>query len=457
MKETELSSSELLLAQGRIRPIFMRYAVPGVVSMLFMALQAMVDGWIVGRLVSADALAAVNITMPIYAIVTAIAIIVGVGSQAQVGLSLGAGDYVGVKRALWSGAMGLLFFAILGTLFIVFFAEQLVVLLGANEDLHGHAMGYVSGVMPWLVGITSLLFFDYHLKVLGQPRLAMFFMTSTIVLNTVLSLYFVGCCELGTFGAGLGTGLSFTIGGVVYAIFYFRMLRGNRALSKVRGRFSMRALWQIFYNGSSEGVTELAVAIVTFLYNITLMEYVGKGGVAAFTLINNILYFGICIVLGVSNGIVPIISYNYGARLYHRVSKVTRMALFTNLLFGLLFMVILCFYARFIVGIFVDTSEILVLDIAARGAVLVSFSFLFNGVNIYITSYFTAIDRPAISLLIAILRGLLFLAPLILFLPKIWGVDGIWVTTPIAEFATSIVSVILLIRYNKKQNIKRKR
>lgn len=451
MKTMNLSRNELQLARGRIRPMFMRYAMPGVVSMLFMALQAMVDGWIVGRLISADALAAVNITMPIYAIVTALTIVIGVGTQAQVGLHLGGGDYAGVKHALWSSALGLAAFSVVGTLVINLFAEPMVAILGANEDLMHHAVNYVHGVMPWLVGLTALLYFDYQLKALGQPRAAMVIMTSTIILNTTLSLLFVGHFDMGTLGAGLGTGVSFTVGAVAYAFYFFRALCRNRELYREKGRFSFRTLWHICYNGSSEGLTEVAVAIVTFLFNITLMAYAGKGGVAAFTLINNILYFGICIALGISNGIVPIISYNYGAKLYHRVSKVTMLAIKTNLCCGVFFIAVLGLFGASIIGIFIDVSETAVLDMASHGALLASLAFLFNGFNIYAASYFTAIDRPDLSLLIAALRGLVLLAPLILLLPKTWGIDGIWLTTPLAEMATAIVAIFLMRKHSKNQ------
>lgn len=444
MKTTNLSRSELQLARGRIHPMFMRYAMPGVVSMLFMALQAMIDGWIVGRLVCADALAAVNIAMPLYAIVTAITIVIGIGTQAQIGLHMGSSNYDGAKRALWSGALGLAVFTFAGCLFINLFAQPMTMWLGANDELIEHSVNYVYGVMPWLAGITALLFFDYQLKALGQPRAAMILMTSTIIMNTTLSLIFVGLYDLGTFGAGLGTGISFSIGAVVYAIYFFRALRRNREMHKAKGRFSLKTLWHICYNGSSEGFTEVAVAIVTFLFNITLMEYAGKAGVAAFTLINNILYFGICIALGVSNGIVPIISYNYGAKQYLRVSKVTMLAIKTNLLSGIFFIMLLCLFSRPIVGLFVDESETAVLDMASHGAIVTSLAFLFNGYNIFAASYFTAIDRPELSLLVASLRGLVFLVPLILFLPRIWGIDGIWLTIPIAELATALFTFILI-------------
>lgn len=445
-----LSRSELQLARGRIRPLFLRYAIPGVFSMLFLAFQAVIDGFIVGRLISADALAAVNIALPVYAIVSAVAVVIGVGTQAQIGLHMGNGNYQNAKRALWSGTIGVMVFTLMGTLVVNLFARPIVALLGANEELIEHSVAYVHGVMPWLGGVTALFFLDYLLKALGQPRAAMTIMTSTIVLNTLLSILFVTRYEMGTFGAGLGTGVSFTIGSIVYAFYFFHAFRRNKEMWRAKGRFSFRTLGHIFYNGSSEGFTELAVAIVTFLFNITFMEYAGKHGVAAFTLINNILFFGISIALGVSNGIIPIISYNYGAKQFLRVSKVMHLAIRTNFLCGLFFMLILCLFSRPIIGLFIDASEINVLEMASRGAMLISTVFLFNGFNIFAASYFTAIDRPAYSLLVAALRGLIFLAPLILLMPGWMGIDGIWLATPIAEFMTATIAIWVMIIQQKK-------
>lgn len=452
MKSMNPHRCELQLARGRIRPLFIRYAVPGVVSMLFMALQALVDGWIVGRLVCADALAGVNITMPIYAIVTAITIVIGVGTQAHIGLHLGERDYSGAKSSLFSGAVGLIVFTVIGTLIINIFAQPMVSFLGADEDLMEYSLNYIFGVMPWLVGLAAFLFLDFQLKALGQPRTAMTIMTCTIILNTTLSLVFVGHLKMGTLGAGLGTGISYTAGSVVYAIYFFRTLRQNSQVSNAEGRFSLRTLGHICYNGSSEGLTEVAFAVVTFLFNITLMRYAGKEGVAAFTLVSNILYFGINMALGVSNGIVPVISYNYGAKNYRRVSEVMNLAIRTNLYSGIFFILVLCFCGRGILGFFLDHSETEVLDMASRGAVITSIAFLFNGFNIFAASYFTAIDRPDLSLLVAGLRGLFFLVPLILILPVIWGMDGIWFTTPIAELGTALVAGVIIIRHIRHLN-----
>lgn len=447
---TTLSRNELQLSRGRLRPLFLRYASPGVLAMLFLALQSMADGFIVGRFISATALAAVNIATPAYTLVTSIALIIGVGTQAQIGIHMGRGDYSEAKTALQSGIIGLAVFAVVATIGINVFADEIAVLLGANHELLKLSVGYIHGLMPWLVGLGFQLFFDYTLKALGHPRFAMLVMIGTILLNIVSSLIFVLCFGMGTFGAGLGTGISFAVGAVVSGAVIWRQLRTTSRLSEVRGRFSSRAFGHLFYNGSSEGLTEIAMGITTFLFNITLMKYVGKEGVAAFTLINYLVFVGTSVMLGVSNGIIPIVSYNWGAHLILRVMGIIKMAVKINFSCGIVLTLFLWIFGRPIIGFFIDPSETHVIDLAARGARLVSLAFLFNGLNIFAASFFTAIDKAGLSLLVASLRGLILLVIGILVFPQWWGVDGIWLTIPIADGLTTMVVLYLAVKGRKR-------
>ncbi len=434
-----------MLARARIRPLFIRYAAPGVVAMLFLAFQSIVDGLIVGRLIGANALAAVNIVAPTYALISAITLIIGVGTQAQMSIYMGRGSYLKAKSALRSGLTGIVAFSVLATLFVNAFAKDIAVALGANEILLPLAVDYIYGVMPWLAGVGGVFFLDYILKALGHPRYAMCVMVGTISANIALSLLFTGVFGMGTFGVGLGTGLSFTAGTVVYGFAVWRQLRRTEALHRVRGRFSWRSLWRIGYNGSSEGLTEIAMSISLFLFNITLMRYTGEKGVAAFTIVSYILFIGTGFLLGVANGVIPVISYNFGANAMRRVIRTVRLAVGTNFLIGAVALLILQLAAGTIIRLFIDPSETEVIDLATRGAQLLSLAFLFNGFNIFAASFFTAIDKAGLSLVVASLRGLVLLVVGLLTLPHIWGVDGIWLTVVLAESLTFAVAVILVI------------
>lgn len=448
--KTYNSRSELMLARGRIRPLFIHYAAPGVVAMLFLAFQSIVDGLIVGRLIGANALAAVNIVAPTYALMSAIALIIGVGTQAQMSIYMGRGSYVKAKSAFRSGLTGIAAFAVASTVFVNVFAYDIAVALGANEALLPLAVGYIHGVMPWLAGIGGLFFFDYVLKALGHPRYAMGIMVGTIVMNIMLSLIFVGILKMSTFGVGLGTGISFTAGAVVYGVAVWRQLRRTETLKHVRGRFSWLSLWRIGYNGSSEGLTEIAMSISLFLFNITLMRYAGEKGVAAFTIVSYVLFIGTSFLLGIANGVIPVISYNFGARAIRRVMRTVRLAVGTNFLIGAVSLSVLQLTGGAIVRLFIDPAETQVIGLAMRGAQLLSLAFLFNGFNIFAASFFTAIDKAGLSLVVASLRGLILLVAGLLTLPHWWGVDGIWLTVVLTEALTSAVAAVLVRREFKR-------
>lgn len=439
-----LSKNELQLSYGRIGPLFLRYALPGIGAMLFLALQSIADGLIVGRLIGATALASVNIVIPVYTLVTAVALMIGVGTQAQISIQMGRGDYIKAKTVLISGIIGLAFFTGTATVGINIFADEIAVFLGADSELLPLSTKYLYGFMPWLVGIGFQLFFDYTLKALGHPRFAMMVMIGTILLNIVSSVVFVSYFGMATFGTGLGTGVSFTLGAVVSGCVIVKQLRTNPGLSTAHGRFSLKTFAHLFYNGSSEGLTEIATGVIVFLFNITLMKYVGPTGVAAFTLTDYLIFIGTCIILGISNGTIPIISYNWGAQNISRVKRVTRLALASNLACGIIMIFFLWACGRSAIGLFINSAESQVVDLAVRGARFMSLAFLLNGVNIFASSFFTAIDKPGLSLLVASLRGPILLVAGILSLPQWFGVDGIWLSMPLAESITAIVVCYLL-------------
>lgn len=416
--------------------------------MLFLALQSIADGIIVGRLINATALAAVNIVTPVYALVTAFAIIIGVGTQAQMGIHMGSGDYTRVKTALRSGITGVAAFVIPATIFVNCFADGMAVFLGANEELLPLSKAYIHGVMPWLFGVGGFLFCDYQLKTLGHPRFAMIVMMLTIVLNVVLSIVFVKM-GMGTFGTGLGTGLSFTAGFAISASVIWREVRRMPNLCGAKGAFSGRMLWRIAYNGSSEGLAEVSIAITTFLFNRTLMEYAGTDGVAAFTLINYILFVGVNVMFGVANGVIPIISYNFGAKQGKRILGISRLAVRSNFLVGVVLMLALWIFGTQIIGMFIPPTEAHVTELAVNGARIVSLAFLFNGFNLFAASFFTAVDDAFLSLVVGAMRGLAFLVIGIFTLPHLWGVTGIWLTTPVAEVVTMLIVFGLMRRWRR--------
>ena len=440
---------EKLLLTGEIPRLFMKYALPGVAGLLFLGIQSVIDGIVLGRFVGANALASVNLVLPCYSLISAFAIVMGIGGQTLVSISLGRGDKQEANNALRSVFVFLLGMSVVVSLVIFLSAGKIASFLGANEVLLPDAVHYIRALVPFFPLLCAMFFGDYIIKAMGHPLYATSVMGMTVVLNIVLDLVFVAVLGWGVMGAGLATGIAFTMGACFNVP---RLFSRHEVVAVQRGRYDRRLVWNAFYNGSSEGMSELSVAITVFLFNITMMRYLGESGVAAFTAINYILFIGTTVFLGISDGIIPIIGYNYGARQQERIKSILKLAARTNSLIGIGLFLLL--FGEQVIGLFFKDHGSEAFEIASRGVSIYCFAFLLCGLNILASSYFTAIGNAKISIIISALRGLVFVGIGILVLPAVFGIDAIWYDVPIAEICTLSVSFWLVRRslFNNRSN-----
>lgn len=442
-----LRNREKLLLTSEIPQLFVKFALPGVAGLLFLGIQSVIDGVVVGHYVGANALASVNLILPCYSLIIAFAIVIGVGCQTIVSISLGKSDKQEANNAVTSLFIFLTGFTSLLSVTIYLFADKIALFLGANDVLLNDSVGYIRAIVPFFPFLCAMFFGDYIIKAMGHPVYATTVMGSTVILNILLNLLFIVGLGWGVEGAGLATGIAFTIG----AFFNVpRLFSRNEVVAVQRGRYKSRLVWNAFYNGSSEGMTELSVAVTVFLFNITMMKHLGESGVAAFTAINYVLFIGTTIFLGVSDGIIPIIGYNFGAGKKERIKSVLKLAAKTNMLIGVTLFLTMFLFGRQILGLFFNEPESKAVEIAANGLSIYCFAFLLIGLNILASSYFTAIGNAKISIIISALRGLVFVVIGILVLPVVFGIDAIWFDVPIAEICTLSVSY-WLVRKSLKQ------
>lgn len=442
---------EKLLLTGEIPRLFMKYALPGVAGLLFLGIQSVIDGIVLGRFVGANALASVNLVLPCYSLISAFAIVMGIGGQTLVSISLGRGDKQEANNALRSVFVFLLGMSVVVSLVIFLSAGKIASFLGANEVLLPDAVHYIRALVPFFPLLCVMFFGDYIIKAMGHPLYATSVMGMTVVMNIVLDLVFVAVLGWGVMGAGLATGIAFTMGACFNVP---RLFSRHEVVAVQRGRYDQRLVWNAFYNGSSEGMSELSVAITVFLFNITMMRYLGESGVAAFTAINYILFIGTTVFLGISDGIIPIIGYNYGAGQQERIKSILKLAARTNSLIGIGLFLLLLLFGEQVIGLFFKDHGSEAFEIASRGVSIYCFAFLLCGLNILASSYFTAIGNAKISIIISALRGLVFVGIGILVLPAVFGIDAIWYDVPIAEICTLSVSFWLVRRslFNNRSN-----
>ena len=429
-----------LLTQ-KISRLFLKYTIPGVAGLLFLGIQSVIDGVILGRFVGANALASVNLILPCYSLMTALSIVIGVGCQTLIGINLGRSDRQEANNAITTSFLFLGGISVLISGLIYIFAGDIARMLGANDVLVTGAVDYIRSLVPFFPLLSLMFLGDYMIKAMGHPLYAMIVMGSTVLINIGLDLK----------GAGLATGLAFTLG----ALFNIpRMFQRGQVVAVQRGRFRWPLVWNALYNGSSEGISELSAGITIFLFNITMMRYLGEDGVAAFTAINYILFIATTVFLGISDGIIPIISYNFGAGRLDRIEKVLRLAGRVNFMIGITLFAILFFFGQQITSFFFKGGEALdALAIANYGITIYCFTFLMSGLNILASSYFTAIGNAKLSVVISMLRSLVFVTFGIIVYPSLFGIQSIWYNVPVAELCTLFISFMLVRRELLKEAV----
>jgi Na+-driven multidrug efflux pump len=403
-----------------------------------------IDGVILGRFVGANALASVNLILPCYSLMTALSIVIGVGCQTLIGINLGRSDR---QDAITTSFLFLGGISVLISGLIYIFAGDIARMLGANDVLVTGAVDYIRSLVPFFPLLSLMFLGDYMIKAMGHPLYAMIVMGSTVLINIGLDLLFIPVMGLGIKGAGLATGL----GGLFNIP---RMFQRGQVVAVQRGRFRWPLVWNALYNGSSEGISELSAGITIFLFNITMMRYLGEDGVAAFTAINYILFIATTVFLGISDGIIPIISYNFGAGRLDRIEKVLRLAGRVNFMIGITLFAILFFFGQQITSFFFKGGEALdALAIANYGITIYCFTFLMSGLNILASSYFTAIGNAKLSVVISMLRSLVFVTFGIIVYPSLFGIQSIWYNVPVAELCTLFISFMLVRRELLKEAV----
>ena len=425
-------------------------SLPMMISMLVQALYNIVDSIFVSR-IDENALTAVSLAFPLQTLMIALGTGTGVGINALLSKSLGEKDFDKADKTAENGVFLALINYVVFCLIGIFLTKPFYLSQTRDPQIIEYGVQYLRIVCCCSFGMYAQFVFERLLQSTGKTVYTMITQSLGAVINIVLDLLFIPVMGLGIKGAGLATGLAFTLG----ALFNIpRMFQRGQVVAVQRGRFRWPLVWNALYNGSSEGISELSAGITIFLFNITMMRYLGEDGVAAFTAINYILFIATTVFLGISDGIIPIISYNFGAGRLDRIEKVLRLAGRVNFMIGITLFAILFFFGQQITSFFFKGGEALdALAIANYGITIYCFTFLMSGLNILASSYFTAIGNAKLSVVISMLRSLVFVTFGIIVYPSLFGIQSIWYNVPVAELCTLFISFMLVRRELLKEAV----
>lgn len=429
-----------ILGTEKLSKLFIKFTIPSITGMIFVGIQGIIDGLFVGNVLGGNALASVNLVQPYMQIIMAAALIISVGAQSIIGINLGKGESEKAQNIFRTASILLILISILVTILGVFFSEKIALILGANEVLLEGSSTYIQIISYFTSFIAIMFLFEMVVRVIGKPNISLVSMIISVVLNIVLDYLLINKFNLGIKGAALATGISYTM---AFLINMIPFVSKKTIINLYKGRFDKSVLFQMIYNGSSEGVSSISNAISMFLFNTALMKIAGENGIAAFSIINYIAQVGYMVLFGISDGIRPIISYNFGAENENRVNKTLKISIIVNIIIGAIIFIVMSTFSKQLIEIFLKDGKYVV-EIASTGAKIYGIAFLFNGTNILISSYFTAIDDPKNSIIVAMSRGIVFILIGIVILPYIFGINGIWMTIVFADIITILLCYRLL-------------
>lgn len=423
-----------------------QFTIPTIIMMIFTSIYGIVDGLFVSNCVGADAFAGVNLIMPALMILGSIGFMIGTGGSALVSKTIGEGNKEKANRYF---SMLLYVVTIIGFIFTVIgliVMEPVAKLLGAEGNLVEICVTYGRTLIIALIPFMLQNCFQSFLIVAEKPRMGLIISIITGVLNMILDFLFIYVFKMGVFGAAVATGISQLIGGIVPLIYF---IKKSETLKLVKTKFELKPILQACANGSSEMVTNISMSLVNMLYNLQLMKYAGADGVVAYGIIMYVSFIFSGTYMGYSIGSAPIVGYHYGAENKEELKSLLKKSLKLLTVTSIVMTVIGELLAKPLAGIFVSYDANLV-DMTTNAIRIFSISYLISGINIFASSFFTALNNGVVSAAISFLRTLLFQIAMIFILPLIWGLNGIWIAVIFAEVLALIVSITFLVVNRKK-------
>lgn len=433
-----------LIKENKLKMI-LQFSIPSIIAMLLQTVITVTDGYFTGNYVGENALAAINLGLPILYFYLGVGLCVGVGGSVICGRLLGAEERKKASGVFTQTIVTAVIVCIIISILTLAFFSPILRILRADGGMSGYFTEYY-----------RIMLFNYPLMVVGtvlgmfvrgdgKPQVCMLVSIAGCILNAVLDYSFVGIMGLGVQGSAIGS-LIVQIVTVMVMLSYF--LRHGAGIGFCQFVFDKDVNRDIILNGSSEFIGEMASAISMFAFNYVLMKYVGSEGVAAFTVLGFVVYGYSMLCVGFGQGITPLISICWGAKETKAAMDIRRITNGILFVTGIMVSGIFFLAGRSYAGMFGCGSS--VADMVASGFRIYAVTFLVMGYDVINSMYFTSCGDAKSSALISSLRGLILLLGFTFILPAIFGMNGVWMTAPCSEVLTAIVSVYLVRRQRTK-------
>ena len=425
-----------------------RFALPSIVMMVFTSIYGVVDGTFVSNFVGKTPFAAVNLVWPFLMILGAFGFMIGTGGSALVAKTLGEDKKEDANRYFTMLITLVIILGLLLTILGLIVIQPLSSALGASGQMLEDCVTYGRTLVIFNTAFMLQSVFQSLFITAEKPRLGLIMTVIAGLTNMVLDALFIAVFKWGLVGAALATGLSQCIGGVLPLI-YFMSPKNDTALKFVKTKLEGTVLLKACANGVSELMTTVSSSLVSMLYNFQLMRLAGQNGIAAYGAVMYVEFAFIAVFIGYSIGTAPIVSYHYGSENHNEVKNMLQKSFKIMSILGITMMVLAQILASPLAKVFVGYDKQL-FDMTVHGFRLFSFYFILAGINIYASSFFTALNNGMISAIISFSRTLGFETLAVIILPIFLQLDGVWLAITVAEICAFVISISFLIAKKEK-------
>lgn len=425
----------------------LRFTVPSILMMVFTSIYGVVDGFFISNFVGKTPFAAVNFMMPFLMVVGAFGFMFGTGGSALIAKLMGEGNDTRAQRVFSLLIYATFLSGVIIAIISIIYIEPIAKLLGAEGALLEYSVIYSRIILLALPFLMLQYAFSSLLVAAEKPKLGLVVTIIAGVTNIVGDALFVAVFDWGIVGAAWATALGQIIGGIVPLV-YFACKNSSR-LRLGRPVWDGKALLKTCTNGSSELMSNISMSLVGMLYNVQLLRYAGENGVAAYGTIMYVNFIFISIFIGYVVGVSPVISYHFGAQNTGELNSLLKKSATLVAVTSVFMFIISEFLASPLAKIFVSYDAEL-LGMTVHAFKIHAFSYFLAGFAIFGSAFFTALNDGLTSAIISFLRTLVFQTAAVLLLPLIWDLDGIWLSTIVAEFMAVAVSFFFLVRKREK-------
>jgi putative MATE family efflux protein len=449
------------LEKKQIGRLLWQYALPAIIGTLVNSLYNIIDRIFIGHWVGDDALAGLGLILPVMNITASVGMLVGAGSASRISIYLGKKDKVTAEKiAGTSMVMSLILSgSVIALLYI--FLRPILLWSGASGATYPYARDFLQIFLPGNLFLSLCFNFNNMMRASGYPKKAMITMLISVIANIILAPIFIHFLGWGIKGAAAATFIAMVIG-FAFVMHHFMTPTSYIKLRFKYLRLNKKIVWDITSIGMSPFLMQLAASAVVFAIIGQLKavggqidSHSGDMAIGAYTLANTLVIVVVMIVIGLTQGMQPIVGYNYGARNYARVKDALLCTIKAATVVTTCGFILGFFFARFFVGLFGPGEELA--DKSAEALRLVILCFPFVGFQIVVSNFFQSIGMAGKAIFLSLTRQALFLIPLLYILPHFFGLDGVWLSMPFADFLAVITTFILFymqLKSFKKQDAK---